>query len=65
MEIKRMNFQKTHISLRSHMSDVAFTTATPEAIWRVASEVLIKSAVSTCVSQVCPLLYNTFKCMSP
>lgn len=65
MEVKPLDFQKTHISLWYYMSDLASTFATPGAIWRVILEVLIKNAVSTCVSQVCPLLYNTFKCMSP
>lgn len=62
---KANELSKKHISLWSYLSDLASTFTTPGAIWRVVLEVLIKNAVSTCVSQVCPLLYNTFKCMSP
>lgn len=48
------------------MSYLTSTTfATPEAICGVVLEVLIKNAVSTCVSQICPQLYNIFKCMLP
>lgn len=61
-----MDFQKIHSTLESYLSYLTLTTfATPGAIWGTVLEVLIKNVVSTCVSQVCPLLYNTFKCMSP
>lgn len=61
-----MGIHKIHSTSGSYMSYLTSTTfATPGEIWGVVLQALIKNVVSTCVSQVCPLLYNTFKCMSP